>query len=756
MGRLATFTRRAFLFGAVAVAGGAAFGYYKYRQDWPNPLDSDAPEGAGVFNPYVMIAPDNTITVIVPRAEMGQGVTTTLAALVAEELDVPLSMVSVEHGPAGNAYFNTAMVSAAAPFYEFDRSFMAETVRSTMGVAAKFLGIQGTGGSTSTVDAFDKMREAGATAREMLKDAAAKRWSVTAANLKTGDGKVTGPASGQSLTYGELAAEAAAMEPREVALKARSDWKLLGKSQPRTDMLAKVTGAPVFGIDVVLPDMLFATVRMSPRFGAKPVKADAKAALAVPGVSKVVEISTAYGNGYGIIASNTWAAFKGAEALEVEWAEAAYPADSAGISKVLADRLAKADGDVMRDDGDVDTAFADAPADKVIRASYSVPYLAHATMEPMNATAQFKDGKLTLWSGNQAPTLARDFCADMLGIEEDAVTVHTTMMGGGFGRRFELDTALYATALARETDGRPVKVTWTREEDMRHDQYRPAAVAEFAARIGEDGIPVAVEGSIASPSILPSLMGRTYGLSPAGPDKLLTEGSHDQPYAIANYRVTGKKADLSIPIGFWRSVGNSYNAFFHESFIDETAHAGGIDPVEMRLKLMKDWPVATALVEKVAAMSGWKTPLPAGKARGLAFTLSFGTWVAEVVQVAETPDGIRIEKVWCAADLGTVLDPAIVKAQLMSGIIFGLSQALNQEITFADGMVEQGNFTDYDALRMAQCPEIEIELLENNSHMGGAGEPGTPPAAPALANAIFALTGKRVRTLPLGKEVRFA
>lgn len=756
MSRLGTITRRTLLVAAVAAAGGVAFGYYSYRKPYPNPLDGELGEGEATFNPWLKIAADGKITIIAPRAEMGQGIHTTLAALVAEELDVTLESVTVEHGPPGHAYFNEKMTEEG-PFPFWDEGMFARSMRGAMGVVAKFLGIQGTGGSTSTRDAFERMRLAGATAREMLKDAAARRFGVDAATLRTAGGKVADPASGKSFGYGELAAEAAALPPRDVALRERKDWTLLGKPQKRVDMPAKVTGAPVFAIDVRLPDMLYGTVRMSPRFGAKATRVDLSKAGKMPGVIKIVPIETLYGSGFGVIAANTWAAFKAAEAIDVDWGAAAYPPDDAAIAARLAETLDRRDGAALRDDGDVETAFANATPDRLIEAAYSAPYLAHATMEPMNATAWLRDGKLDIWCGNQGPTLVRQFCAEAAGIAEEQVSVHTTLMGGGFGRRIELDFSLYATLLAKEAGGKPVKVTWTREEDMTHDAYRPAAAGRFRAAIGADGMPVALDMNIATPSILKSILSRTFpSISPGGPDRLLSEGAFDQPYAITHCRVSGSEADLSIPTGFWRSVGNSQNAFFHECFLDEIAAKSGLDPVQMRLKLMADYPVAAKVVAKVAEMADWATPPPAGRARGVAFCISFGSWVAQIAEVSQTPSGIRIEKIWCAADLGTVLDPEIVKAQMMSGIVFGLSQAVSQQITFADGMVQQGNFSDYDALRINQCPEIEVELLDNAPKMGGAGEPGTPPAAPALANAIFALTGKRIRSMPLNREVDFA
>ena len=755
---LAKITRRTFLGVALVAGGAAAFGYYVSRKTYANPLEKDLAEGEATFNPYVKIAPDNTITVIAPRAEMGQGVATSLAALVAEELNVRLDQMKVEHGPADFAYFNAEMLAEGGPFAFFNEGTVAEAARGLMGGVGKFFGLQGTGGSASIRDGFVKMREAGAAARELLIAAAAARLSVPAAELTAANGAITHKPSGKSLSYGEVAADAARLEPSaEIRLKEKSDWTILGKPQRRVDMLAKVTGAPIFGIDVTLPDMLYGTVKMSPRFWAKPVKADYSKAEKMPGVVKIVPIETTYASGFGVIAQNTWAAFQAAEAIEVEWGAAEYPADSAGVAKALADAIAQ-DGSSLRDDGDVEVEFADAPREKLVEAEYSVPFLAHACMEPMNATARLKDGVLDIWSPNQFPTITRYLCADTAGVERDKTNVHTTFMGGGFGRRGEVDFSLYATILAKEAGGRPVKVIWTREEDIRHDVYRPAALGKFRARLGDDGLPVALDMRIAAPSIMASILRRAFpSISPMGPDKTLAEGAYDQPYRIPNYRVSAHDAKAALMhVGAWRSVGNSYNGFFHECFLDEVAAAGKVDPVAMRLKLMADFPAAVAVVEKVAAMAKWGEALPAGKARGFAFTLSFGSWVGEVVQVADTPAGIRIEKVWIAADLGTVLDPAIVEAQLFSGAVYGLSAAMGQEVTFADGMVEQSNFHDFDAMRINQCPAFEIAILENYHKMGGAGEVGTPPAAAALANAVSALTGKRVRALPIGKQAAFA
>ena len=752
--------RRTFLIGTAAIAGGVAFGAYQLHKTYPNPLENDLAKGENTFNPYVKITSDNVITILVPRAEMGQGVTTTLAALVAEELDVNMSDITVEIAPTSYAYYNAAMLADGAPLAHYNRSAIAGVMRSSMSGLGKILGLQVTGGSSSIADAYDKLRQAGCTARETLKLAASKSSGVEVAELKTKDGAVILP-DGKTISYGELAKAAAKIDPpSNIEMRPSSDWKILGKSTPRIDAFAKSTGAPIFGIDIDLPNMLYASVRMNPRLGGKMKSFDATEAKKIRGVVDVIDMTgpedEKFGGGVAIIATNTWSAFKGVNAVEVEWDEAPYPATTDGIMTVIETALKAGDGDNLRDEGDVDLAFADAPRDKVVEAQYRVPYLAHATMEPMNATAQLKNGRLDVWTGTQAPTIVRSDCAHEAGVEEENTFVHSTYLGGGFGRRGEVDFSRFAARIAKSTNGKPVKVTWTREEDMTHDTYRPASISNWKARIGDDGLPVAINGQIATPSIIASVMARTFpSLSPVGPDNTITHGAFDQPYTIENYRVSGIKAPVDIPVGFWRSVGNSYNGFFQESFLDEVAAKSNLDPIEMRLKLMKDHPTAVGVVQKVAEMADWSGTKKEGRAKGFAFTLSFGCWVAQVIEVVQTDDGIKIENVWCAADIGEALDPAIVKTQIQSGIIYGLSSALGQEITFADGMAEQTNFDSFDAMRINQCPHIEIEVLETAEHRGGAGEPGTPPSIPALANAVHALTGKRIRSMPLSNEVEF-
>ena len=746
MSKLGTVTRRSFLVASVAVAGGAAFGFYKYRQPHPNPLHKGLAPGAVALTPYVRIDAQG-VTIITPRAEMGQGVHTTLAALVAEELDVSWESIRVEHGPPGAAYFNEAAIRDGAPYAGHDEGKAANAVRGTMGVASKFLGIQVTGGSSSVPDAFDKMRIAGAAARHALLAAAADRLKVPAASLKTSDGMVIAP-DGKRISYIDLAASAAAYPlPAEPPLKPPAQWRYLGKSMPRVDMLAKCTGTAVFGIDVRQEGMLFAAVRMNPAIGAALTGFDATAAKAMRGVVAVMALP----GGVAVVANNTWRAFQAVKAVKCDWAAAGHPATSAAMMAAIAASFDEQHQDSqLRDDGDAGQALA---AGTVLEAEYRVPFLAHATMEPMNAVAWLKDGELHIWSGVQAPTVARDHAAEVSGIDPARVHVHTTLMGGGFGRRAESDFVVQAVRLAMALKGKPVKLTWSREEDMTQDMYRPAAIARFRGATAQ-GTVSALEVRVASPSVMASQGGR-IGMVPPGPDKLIVDGVYDQPYGIAHYRATGYRTPALLPVSSWRSVGNSYNGFFMESFIDELAAQAKADPMAMRIALLTHAP-SRKVLEAVAAMSGWGQPMEPGRGRGVAFHYSFGVPTAHVIEVTMGKDGITVDQVFVAADVGTALDPRNVEAQLQSALIFGLSAAMFGEITFAGGAAEQTNFHQYQAVRMRQSPRIVVQVLQGGGPIRGVGETGVPPAAPALANAIFSATGRRIRELPLSKHVAFA
>ena len=740
MTRAGRIARRSLLIGSVALAGGVAFGAWQALRRPANPLH---PKDASALNPWLVIGRDE-IVIIVPRAEMGQGVQTTLAALVAEELDADLAAIRVEHGPPAQAYFNAALTA--------DRSYRTSGQAPASGWAAvltqgvpKILSLQVTGGSTSTIDAFYKMRYAGASARLALLEAGAARLNIARERLTTEPGLVVAP-DGRRLSYGSLA-EAAAFSPsREPALKPRAQWRLLGKSQPRLDQPAKANGSAIFGMDVRLKGMKFASLKRNPRLGATMRGYDASRAENMAGVEKIVDL----GDGVAVIASNTWLAMQALDAIEFDWGEAPYPTETKEIFARIEAAFDDRPNIVARDDGDISAIGED-----MFAASYQAPFLAHATMEVMNSTALYSGDTLEIWSPNQFPTQARKQAARAVGLSAKAVTLHTTLMGGGFGRRANVEYAALAARVAKALPGVAVQTTWSREEDMSHDYYRPGAIARLRAGL-RDGLPHSLEARLAAPSILAQTVSEQVGLNLSPADTTLTEGLADQPYAISNFHVTGHAADLAVPVGFWRSVGNSQNAFFMESFIDELAHNAGADPLEFRLNLIRpEHAVSAQVIENVRDLSGWRGETPAGVGRGVAFTYSFGSPVAEVVEVVDEGGKIRISQVFIAADLGVVLDPQNVEAQLTGGAGFGLSAAVFGAITFADGAVEQQNFPDYNALRMHNTPRFSVVLSEDNRRIGGVGEIATPPAAPALANALFDLTGQRARSLPLGKVFDF-
>ena len=745
MGNARKWTRRAFLVTSVAIAGGVAFGYWRYKTPYDNPLLADLEDGENAITPYVLID-QSGITIIAPRSEMGQGVHTTLAALVAEELDVALSDVRVEHGPASKVYYNAKALEEGLPIASTNTSDLAESVRDFVDVPAKLLGMQMTGGSTSTPDAYYRMRKAGAAARNALLEAAADRLDTDAASLRTDDGAVVAP-DGSRIPYTELAEAAARVEPQaDPELKPKSDWTQLGRSQPRVDMHDKCTGAAEYAIDVRLPDMLYATVKMNPGLGGAMNGYDASAAETLPGVTKILPLD----GGVAVVATNTWYAFKAANAIEFDWGAAPYPASSDEQFAAVEAAFDNRRDSRFRDDGDVGKTLIEG-AD--VEQEYRVPYLAHATMEPMNAVALLDNGRLDIWVGTQAPTEAAKAGADVAGLDVEDVRVHTMYMGGGFGRRAEMDFVKSAVQVAKEMEGTPIKMTWSREEDMTHDTYRPLAVARVRAKL-EDGRLDGLDLDLSVPSVLEDQMGR-LGIPIVGPDVTIVQAAFDQPYAIPNYRVTGYRAPIMVPVSSWRSVGGSQNGFFHESAIDEIAHAAGKDPLDLRLELVDHGP-SRKVIEAAADMANWGAPLPEGHGMGMAFVLSFGVPVAEIIEVAESDRGIRILNVWAAVDVGTALDPRNIEAQVQSGVNFGLAAAMMGSITVREGIIEQRNYDTFDSIRMSQAPAIAVRILENGEKIRGIGEPGTPPAAPALANAIFAATGRRIRELPLNKHIRFA
>lgn len=742
MSRLGTIARRSFLIGSAAIAGGVAFGWYQYRKPLPNPI---AGEGLAALNPYVLIDQDG-VTVITPRAEMGQGVHSTLAALVAEEMDLAWDQVRVQHGPPGNAYYNGAAMAEGVPFRPTDESWLAETLRGAMDIPAKFMGMQLTGGSSSMPDHFERMRAAGALARQALVQAAAQRLGVGTETLKTEGGAVV-TADGTRIAYPELAVEAAALDLTDApALRPQAEWKLLGRDLPRLDMVAKSTGTEAYAIDMRLPGMKFATVRANPAPEGGLVSLDSTAAAKLPGVIKIISLPGAF----AVVAETTWAAFQAADAVVPQWGPAVHAPTSEEMEKqLLASFTEDALESTPRDDGDAETALAGG-AD--FEADYVVPYLAHAPMEPQGAAALLENGKLSVWAGTQFPTMARSHAAEVAELEETAVDIHTLPMGGAFGRRGEIDVIRQVAAIAKEMPGTPVLLTWSREEDMTHDMLRPMAAGRIKAKL-KDGMVEALDFQTAAGSLMASFFGR-IGLPALGPDSTILQGAWEQPYALPNFRARGYRAPAGVPIGFWRSVGASQNAFFLDSALDELAHQAGADPMVFRMRQMDHAP-SIKVMEAVAEMSGWGNSAP-GRAKGVAFSLSFGVPVAEVIEVEETAQGIRLTGAWIAADVGIALNPRNIEAQLSGGMVYGLSAAINGEITFKDGAVVEQNFWDYEPLRLAQCPPIEVRVLAEGGKIRGVGEPGTPPAAPALANAIFALNGQRIRRLPMRHEIRLA
>jgi len=718
-------------------------------------------DGEFGLNGWIKIGADGRVLLAMNRSEMGQGVHTALAMLAAEELDVPLA--SVRLIPAGHdtLYGNVAMFVGSLPFHPRDSEPGAETglVKSghwIVGKVARELGINATGASSSVADAWDVLRWAAATARAQLVGAASLRWRLPAADLTVKDGVVSHP-SGPRAHYGELAKEAVATPAGTVRPKDRSAWKLIGRAAPRIDLPAKIDGSAVFGIDVRQPGQLFAVVRHAPVLGGSPGRIDSEAAMMRPGVLRVVRLGS-YGGSTGavaVVAQSTWHAMQGAQALEVDWR-----APPAGVpdSRTILDTLERTAREAARQGGGFafhsrgDVKQADQSAARRVEAVYRAPYLAHAALEPINCTAQVEDGRVQVWAPTQVPGMARAIAARVAGVDEEAVTVHVTYLGGGFGRRLEVDCVGQAVRVALETAGRPVQLVWPREEDTTHDFYRPAGAAVMQASLDAEGAVTGLTITSAGDAITPRWMER--GLPQlAGPvdppDKTVSEGLFDLPYGFANQRIAHVATRSGVPVGFWRSVGHSHNAFFSECFIDELAHDARQDPLQFRLALLRGMPRHAAVLRLAAEKAGWRSPLPAGRARGLALHESFGSIVAEVVEVSLANGQPTVHRVVVAADIGTVVNPGIVAQQMESAVIFALSAALHGRIDIVGGAVQQSNFHDVPMVKLADSPQIETHLVASTRAPSGVGEPGTPPLAPALANALFVLTGKRQRELPL-------
>ncbi|MFC3109184.1 molybdopterin cofactor-binding domain-containing protein [Undibacterium arcticum] len=752
-------SRRRFLIGGLSVAGALIVGWGvmppRQRLQSTDPLPSG--NGEVALNGWLKIAADGQVTVAMPRSEMGQGVHTALPMLVAEELDVPLAMISIMQAPIDKIYGNVAVLNDALPFHPDDHGILKSGAQWLLAKTARELGIMITGGSSSVKDAWQPMREAGASARAMLVAAAAKEWGVAAVECSTSNGVVS-HVSGRHATYGALAAKAAAsageIAPDAMRLKSPKDFKLIGTSQARRDSRAKVDGSAAFGIDARPPGLLYAAVRMAPQFGGKVAEVDTARILAMPGVLKLVDFSAVIGQHYGagaglaVIAKSFWQAHQAAAALPVKWDDGAHGAlSSAAIFKQFRTSLDSESGFTYYQSGDSEVASNPANgATKTIKAEYSAPFLAHAAMEPINCTAQVKDGKAHLWLSTQVPSIAVKVAAQVAGIKPQDVSIDVMYLGGGFGRRLEIDMVAQAVAIAKEADGAPVQMIWNREDDIRHDVYRPAAVARFSATLDAAGKVLAYDNKSASGAVSHQFLQRNLGLPGIGPDRTTAEGEFDLQYELPNRKIAAVIVSSAVPLGNWRSVGHSHNAFFKESFIDELAHAAGQDPVAFRRGLLQHHPRHLAVLNAAVDKAGQPA---AGRAHGVALHQSFGTIVAEVAEVSIEEGEIRVHKVSCAVDCGIAVNPNIIAQQIESAVIFGLSAALFGEITINNGSVEQQNFNDYPVVRMQQAPLVETVIIRSAEPPEGIGEPGTPPIAPAVANAVFALTGQRLRSLPL-------
>jgi isoquinoline 1-oxidoreductase beta subunit len=717
--------------------------------------------GEVALNGWIKIAKDGSVVLAMNRSEMGQGVHTALAMLAAEELDVPLARVRLQQAGHDAIFGSAESFVGFLPFHADDREPGQESLgfRAARWMTLKLareLGINITGGSASVADAWEPLRLAAATARARLLGVASLRWKLPVAELEVRDGVVS-HVSGPRTHYGELAEQAALSPPGEVTLKSRPSFRVIGRPAARLDLADKCDGRAVYGLDVRLPGLVYASVVHAPMLGGSPGTVDVNAALQRPGVERIVRLPPLGGAGAAIavVARSTWHAREGANALQVDWrAPPTGPLDSkrieASLESAARDAADRQGGFGFHSRGDSKAALAGAA--KRVEALYRAPYLAHATMEPMNCTARVHEGRVDLWAPTQVPGLARDAAARVAGIAPDAVTVHVTYLGGGFGRRLEVDFVAQAVRVAQETAGRPVQLSWSREEDFTHDFYRPAGAALLRAGFDASGRLTAWESHSAGDALEPRWIERALPALAGpvdAPDKTTVEGLYDLPYAIDHQRIAHVATKSGVPIGNWRSVGHSHNAFFAEAFIDELAHAAGTDPLKFRLDLLAAKPRHAAVLALAAQKAGWGEPLPAGRARGLALHESFGTIVAQVIEVSLAGKQPRVHRVVCALDCGVVVHPQGVAQQVESSVVFGLSAALFGRIDIDGGVVKQKNFPDHPLLTLAQTPVIETHTVLSNLPPTGMGEPALPPVAPALANALFVLTGRRLRELPL-------
>ena len=660
-------------------------------------------------NAWVRVAPDNTVTLMIHKGEMGQGTLTSLSQLLADELDIEWNQFRTEFPP-------------------IDRAF----------------GMQGVVGSQSIRTSWDPLRRAGAAARQMLAQAGANRWGVAETGVRAANGTVTNIASGAKFTYGELAEDAAKLPaPTRPRLKDPSEFRYIGKSIKRLDTRDKVSGKTRFGIDVRIPGMVYAAVARSPVVGGKVISFDATRAKAVPGVKDCVKIPS----GVAVIADNTWSAFEGVKALDIQFEDGPNAQFSTpGISRMLAEKTLKP-GPSARKTGDAAAAISGAA--KKVEALYEAPFLSHAPMEPPNCVVHVREDSCDVWASTQMQTMAYQIAVKITGLPPDKVNLHSEFMGGGFGRRGSSDFVAEAVEIGKLIKV-PVKLTWSREDDIRHDLYRPASVTRFAGGIDAQGWPVGLSACVACPSI----MYTTMGMEPfKGIDHTSVEGLEDLRYDIPNFDVNYHWTEAGLQVTYWRAVGYTQNTFFAESFVDEMAAAGGKDPVELRRRMLAKSPRLLNVLNIAADKAGWGKPLAKGRSHGIAVVNNVGSFTAQVAEVSVDKGKVRVHKVVSVTDCGHVVNPAIVEQQIRSAVVYGLSAALKGEITVKNGRVEQTNFHQYDVLRIDETPTVEVHLVPSTEAPGGIGEAGVPTLAPAVTNAIFAGTGKRIRKLPIREQL---
>jgi isoquinoline 1-oxidoreductase beta subunit len=747
------FKRRHIILGSAGAVGALVIGWSATPQR--RRLMTDKPlavrQGQVALNGWVKLASDNTVTVMMSQVEMGQGAQTSLAMLLADEMDADWTRVTLEQSTLDAIYNNQAVIIDGLPFQPNDHGMTKRAIGHVLGKIIRAVpGLQGTGGSSSVADQWMPLRQAGASARAMLIGAAAALWQVPAGECRAENGRVLHP-SGKSAAFGELAQRAAQLPlPKDVTLKTSAQFKLIGQPLRRIDNAAKLDGSATYGIDVLPAGLLYASISMCPTVGGRVATFDAAAAGGLPGILKVVKLEPAKASsvmpgstsgGVAVIADAPYRAMRALAKIAIEWDHGAAAAlSSETINRDLKAALDDKDGTVHFHTGQMADALKSAA--KTIDAEYRVPFLAHATMEPMNCTAQFKDGQATVWAPTQAAGFASGAVAKALGISESKVEIKVPYLGGGFGRRYLTDFVVQAALLAREAQGAPVQLLWPREQDMAHDYYRPTYLCRCTAGFDGNGKLIAWKSTSAGSSMgAPSFM------------DMSTDGASNTAYAFPNARIAHVTVESAVPVGIWRSVAHSQNAFFVESFIDECAAAGGKDPIAFRMELLDER--HRRVLSRAAELANWQQPLEAApdgarQGRGIAIHRSFGSVVAQIAEVSLSAQReIRVHRVICVVDCGVAVNPNLIRQQMEGAIVFGLSAALRGEITLDKGQVQQSNFNDYAPLRIHECPTIQVDIIPSDAAPSGVGEPGTPPIAPAVANALYALTGTRLRSLPL-------